>query len=314
MANATDLPDSPGSLDSDASDALAILFANLGGSTCLYDTLGDVRAREMTGEYLDRMLAEVELAGGRVAKTFGDELMCAFDDANGAFDAALGIMRVLENAAPADGMGVHVGFHFGPVIREKDDVFGASVNLAARMVRFARSGEIVTTQQAVDQLSLDRRARTRLIDRSLEGREEKIEVYTVALARDLRLETLNLAALDESSGAETSTVSLRLGDVEVTLDAKRSVATIGRQPDCNLVLKDSGVSRQHARVELRAGKVYLCDMSTNGTVLIANRGDPTFLRCEEAMLQGSGRFGPSPSSNGEPGTRIHFEVTTRLRG
>ena len=171
----------------EAHDALAILFADLGGSTRPYDTLGDVRAREMTGEYLERMIAEVESGRGRVVKTIGDELTCVFEDPNCAFDAALAILRVLENAAPADGIGVHVGFHYGPVVSEKDDVFGDTVNVAARMVRLAKDGEIVTTRQVVDRLSPERSGQMRMIDRrSLKGKEEKIETHTIALRQDVQ--------------------------------------------------------------------------------------------------------------------------------
>jgi adenylate cyclase len=119
---------------------------------------------------------------------------------------------------------------------------------------------------------------------------------------------VNFSSIDAGSSPEHSTLSLRLGDVEITLDAKRPTATIGRHAASDLILPDAGASRQHARLELRHGKFYLCDLSTNGTVLRTHDEKPTFLRREEAILVGSGRFGLSCLPETDPATPIFFEV------
>lgn len=289
---------------------LAILFADIGGSTRLYDTLGDVEARRITAECVDRIIDAVRVSRGSVIKTIGDEVMCAFDDPNAAVDAARAILAAVEAGADS-GIGVHVGLHFGPVVEEKDDVFGDTVNVAARMVGLARDGEIVTTRQVVDRLTPDRAAATRQIDRrAVKGKEGMIEIYTVSLPADGKLTALNFAIFDDAPREETTRLVLRLPDLVITLDASRPRVTIGRQVESDIVLTDVGVSRQHAVVEQRHGKFYLIDASTNGTVLLMQDQTPTFLRREEAILIGSGRFGLSRYPEVEPPTAIHFELQT----
>ncbi len=293
------------------SKTLAILFADLAGSTRLYDTLGDLEARRITADCVDRIIDVVRVFQGHVIKTIGDEVMCAFADANAAVDAARAILGAVE-AGATPGIGVHIGLHFGPVVEEKDDVFGDTVNVAARMVGLARDGEIVTTRQLVARLTPDRLAATRQIDRrSVKGKDEKIEIFTVSRPADGKLTALNFAMFDGAANESASRLVLRLPDIVVSLDATRPRVTIGRQVESDIVLCDEGVSRQHAIVELRHGKFYLCDASTNGTVLLMDDQPPTFLRREEAILIGSGRFGLSRYPDPEPPTSIHFELQTR---
>jgi len=287
---------------------LTILFADIGGSTRLYATLGDAEARRITGEYIAHFIEEVHAAGGNVVKTIGDEIMCTFASTDDALDAAVAIVKAVDDGATA-GVGVHIGAHAGPVVLEKGDVFGDTVNVAARIVTLANDGEVLVTRQVVDLLTPDRKALTRLINRrSVRGKEEKVEIYSVVAPQDDMLTTLNFGAIDDSSGCEQSVLAVRIGDVEITLDADHPTATIGRHAASDLVLPDPGASRQHARLELRHGKFYLCDLSTNGTVLRIHDEAPTFLRREEAILVGSGRFGLSCYPETEPATPISFEV------
>lgn len=289
--------------------SLTILFADLGGSTRLYDTLGDVEARRITASCIGQIVDAACGLGGRVVKTIGDEVMCAFDRVDTAVDAAIAIVGAIGTGATA-GMGVHVGLHTGPVVEEKDDVFGDTVNLASRLVGLARDGEILTTRAVVDALSADRRLLTRPIERrSLKGKEEKVEIHAVVAPTDASFTALHLTDFDEDEEQESDArLVLRLGAASLTLDAARPRATIGRLASADLVLTDDGVSRQHAMVELRNGKFYLCDASTNGTVLLVDGQQPMFLRREEAILQGSGRFGLSRHPEPEPVTPIHFVV------
>ena len=145
-----------------------------------------------------------------------------------------------------------MGFHFGPVVIEKDDVFGDTVNVAGRIVSLANDGEILITRQVVECLTPDRQALTRMIDRrSVKGKEEQVEIYSVVAPQDDLLTTVNFASVDARSGAAQSVLTLWLGEVEIFLDANRPTVTIGRQATSDLVLPDPGASRQHARLELR---------------------------------------------------------------
>ena len=148
-----------------ASGDLAVLFADIAGSTKLYEALGDTQAKILIDEALGGMRAITERHRGSVIKTIGDELMCVFPDAERGFLAAMD-MQLLVHALPVAKSVkrmIRIGFHFGAVIVEKGDVFGDTVNLAARMAGLAKGMQIMTTRTTVDALPAALRASTRQI-------------------------------------------------------------------------------------------------------------------------------------------------------
>ena len=68
---------------------VAILFADVVGSTQLYEQLGDTQAREMVSRSLEIMRAATERSGGTVIKTMGDEIMATFATVDEAMGAAV---------------------------------------------------------------------------------------------------------------------------------------------------------------------------------------------------------------------------------
>ena len=134
----------------------AVLFADLVGSTRLYDELGDHRAHAVTAGCLRGIIETVERFGGIVVKTIGDEVMATLLTADAALSCAEAIVSGvhctgLETEKP---LGVRVGFHYGPVIEDAGDVFGNTVNVAARMEKLCKEfgTAIILSEAAVLQL------------------------------------------------------------------------------------------------------------------------------------------------------------------
>src|ERR1051325_580839 len=123
-----------------------VLFADLAGSTALYERLGDVAARRIVADCLSRAAAVVSEHGGHLVKTIGDEILATFATADAGATGAEGLVRALSvpSSGAAGELGMHVGFHLGPVIEEDGDAFGSTVNVAARVVGLAKMGEILT--------------------------------------------------------------------------------------------------------------------------------------------------------------------------
>ena len=119
---------------------LAVLFADVVGSTKLYDTLGDVTAKQMIDECLAVLQGVVQKYGGRVIKTIGDEIMCVLPSADSGCLAATDMHHKVMALPTVSQVkrSVRIGFHFGPVIEENNDVFGDTVNVAARMAGLAK--------------------------------------------------------------------------------------------------------------------------------------------------------------------------------
>ena len=113
------------------STELAVLFADIAGSTRLYDTLGDTQAKVLIDECIGIMRDVVGRYSGRVIKTIGDEVMCVLPDADSGHLAATDMQLRITALPPVSDVkrAIRVGFHFGPVIEEASDVFGDTVNL-----------------------------------------------------------------------------------------------------------------------------------------------------------------------------------------
>ena len=144
---------------------LAIVFADISGSTRLYETLGDAVARELVSQCLDLMTEQIAKSGGTVIKTIGDEIMCTFPTAERATESSMGMQEAITEDLPdmnpnmPSTMSLRIGLHFGSAILEAGDVFGDAVNVAARMVGLAKGGQIITTQHTAKELPPTLRSR-----------------------------------------------------------------------------------------------------------------------------------------------------------
>src|SRR5271170_750033 len=147
---------------------LAILFADVVGSTRLFEVMGDMRARDMVATCIDIMRTATDSHKGTVIKTIGDEVMATFPTADDALNAAGQMQKAISarSELKVDGqpVSIRIGCHFGPVVLESRDIFGASVHTANRMTSQAKAGQIITTSATVERLSPEWRASVRQID------------------------------------------------------------------------------------------------------------------------------------------------------
>ena len=267
----------------------AVLFADVVGSTRLYETFGDDQAKQMIDECLVALTAVVLQYGGRVVKTIGDEIMCVLPSADNGCLAATDIHHKIMALPMVSKVkrSVRVGFHFGPVIEENNDVFGDTVNLAARMAGLAKGMQIITTGTTVTGLSPMLQLSTRSIAAlSIKGKGDEVDVREVIWQGGEEL-TMTTASIPVT----TKPVTLYLEHGTQTWELDRDGIVIGRDAQCNIVIADRNASRQHARIERRRDKFFLVDQSTNGTFVAFANAPEVVLRREELMLRGSGRIG-----------------------
>jgi adenylate cyclase len=294
---------------------VAVLFADVAGSTRLYEVFGDERAKTLIDECLRCMREATVDSRGRVVKLIGDELMCVFPDAEHAYLAATEMqVRVsqLSISPSADGVmqpgpqsrAIRVGFHAGPVIEDDGDIFGDTVNVASRMTGLAKGNQIMTTGATVSRLPELLRVFTREIAAlAIRGKGDAISVYEVIWQAG---EDLTMAITARPSAAAATMMmpqSLRLerGELALVLDLDHPGVTMGRDPQCAILIADRQASRQHARVERRRDKFFLVDQSTNGTFITFDGEPELMLLREEVMLRGRGRisFGHSAADGDE---------------
>ena len=300
----------------DEDTQVTILFADVVGSTHLYEALGDDRARETVQRCVDIMKQSTEEYGGSVIKTVGDEVMSTFPSADDALNAASQMQQRITNgediSAKETRVAIRIGCHFGPVVVENRDIFGAAVNMANRMTSQAKAGQIITTQTTVEQLSGEWRSLVRQIDlATVRGQSSEVAVFEVLWQPEEA--TSMLPSIDigrePSKPKATASLQLRFGDEEIVLGEGSFVAiTLGRADENDIVIKGKLISRIHARIEMQKNKFLLIDESTNGTFVQRDDGEELFVRRDSSELVDSGVISLGRVAQRGTPLAVEFEV------
>ena len=259
-----------------------VAFVDVVDSVGLYRRVGDEAAQSRIDEALAFASACAIEGGGRCIKRNGDELLLLFPNADATCHAlkAIQIDTTLE---------LRIGAHSGALIRKRGDVFGDTVNIAARLTAIARAREIVISETVHEALGHQvRKACRRFEQVRLRGTARSMAIYhlcwepatathfnsSVRRTTDLTRRRLML---------QTSTGPIALG--------REQELTIGRDPQCDVVIDDPRVSRFHATLEWHRGIVVLRDHSTNGSfVRSADETRPHFVRREALPIRGAGEL------------------------
>ncbi|MDX9700319.1 MAG: adenylate/guanylate cyclase domain-containing protein [Rhodocyclaceae bacterium] len=277
-----------------------VLFADLVGSTQLYERVGDSSAFQAVDGCIQEMKRIVSGRSGQVIKHTGDGLMAVFAHPDQAADAAVSMHLKVRDQPPDGGqrLAVRVGFQYGPVITKDSDVFGETVNFAARLAELASPGRAITSQDTARRLSPEWRGLLNALPpRVLRGASRPIEIY------ELKCESVGDVTLLQAPSLmqeEQPELRLYMGNLAFLLDARRPVIRIGRDQSSDLQIGDSRASRKHAEIELRGDKFVLIDRSSNGT-FVAIEGEKEFiLSREEAVLRGKGHIALGSTCTANP--------------
>ena len=266
----------------------AVLFADVTGSTRLYEAAGDARAVEAIGRCLESLRRVTQACGGRVVKSMGDGVMALFPSADAAADAAARMHGAVDALPPLDShkLGVRIGFHAGPVIQRDDDVFGDTVNLAARLVEQATKGQVLTSADTVSRLTPAlRNATRRLYDIAVRGKAEALPLCELLWRKDAAVTDFPVG----QAARRRALLRLRYGAKELVRRRQAESISCGRDAASAVVVAEPKASRQHCTIERRLDSFVLRDHSSNGTyVTVAGLGQETVLRREELVLRGHG--------------------------
>lgn len=291
-----------------------VLFADLRGSTALYETLGNTEATTVVTRSVALIAQIVSTSGGVVVKTLGDGLMAVFADSASAVIAADEMHESLERIVPPTGqrhipvLKLQVGLAHGEVVEMSGDCFGDAVNVAARLLDHAGDNETLATASVVAGLDHHTHERCRSLDKvQLRGRVEPVHVY---LLEGRRFGDTAATAYGELL-PQQEPEGIRL----VWLDMNRVYAgpslpvVLGRSPQVTYCIDDSRVSRSHARIDWHGGAFQLTDLSYNGTyVRFANGSEMVSLRRGTCTLHGSGLIGLGASLTDPTAPCVRFEI------
>src|SRR5262245_37800799 len=279
-----------------------VLFADVSGSTSLYETAGDDAALEAISACLAAARAATEASGGRVVKTMGDEVMSIFPAPDAAANAAADIQTRIDALPEVAGtkLGVRIGFHHGPVLQRDDDVFGDTVNLAARLVAQAKKGEIVLSTDTADLLGPVFRTMVRELHAiTVKGKAEEIGLAELIWKRDA--DATVVFGVRARGSVPRSALRLQYRGAETERRRDVDAITIGRDPASGLVVHDEMASRQHCTIERRQELYVLRDHSTNGTYVTFEGDAEMSVRRSEVSLRRHGwiSFGQPRKPGGE---------------
>ncbi len=286
---------------------LLVLYADISGSTALYEQYGDDLARADCATCIEVMVEVMKRFDGRLVKTIGDEVMCVFHDpakgAMAATDMQTAVRRANEESRfKTRPQRIKVGFHYGPGIEEEHDIAGEAPITAQQLINMAKADQVLTSRATLEALPPELRAAVRFVDRvPAEAWSGEVEAY------EMIWEVSGVTQISESLVERTRprdvherlTVTFR-GEQHV-LDRDHPRLTLGRVEGNDIVVANDLVSRNHALFELERGRFHFTDQSSNGSFLEETGGDVVRLRRERLTLRGSGRvcLGGPPEQNPE---------------
>ena len=171
--------------------SLTFLFTDLRGSTDLYERVGDLVAFDLVRAHFQVLNDIIGSEAGAVVKTSGDAVMATFSTPDRAVAAALRMrdaMHGFKDAGTGDGLLLKIGIHEGPclavVLDQRQDYFGRTVNIAARVQDLANSRSILATGSVVKHPGSCKLLETSGLDpvphqRALRGVAEEMAVYEI---------------------------------------------------------------------------------------------------------------------------------------
>ncbi|MCA6217529.1 FHA domain-containing protein [Ideonella sp. B7] len=287
-----------------------VLFADLRGSTALYEALGNAQASSVVSELMRPLVRCIPACGGQLVKTLGDGLMAIFPTAREALAAAIQMQDELAGLPPRrlsqERTGLpqlQIAITAGEVVEMGGDCFGDAVNVAARLLEHAGDGELLISREVHDDLPWEAQTRFRRLDRvHLRGRSEPVEVFQFSRlgGPDTQVTQLDAPPLP----AEAQGIELVWGGGVHSFHRDDLPLVLGRASSANLVIDEARVSRTHARIEVQGGALQLTDLSINGTfVRFAGEEEVLSLRRGSCTLHGQGEIalGGPP---GEPATPV----------
>lgn len=285
--------------------AVTVVFADLAGSTAIFESSGNVRATHAITN-LTQWIGQVCTAhGGRVVKYLGDGVLLVFNDNTKAVRAVIEMQRVhqqrIEDWPEPLKMGLQIGLARGEVVEQAGDCFGDAVNVASRLSDLSGREQIFATGAVIDQLERSGAASTVaalcLGELAIRGRSEACMVHKIEWQSEVFPESMTVRAdlgpstPEAPASATHPAIELLWRGARKSFMQNQLPVFVGREATTQFVVQDQRVSRRHASIEYRAGKFYLEDVSSYGTwVRFSDTSAVVALRRQECVLMADGEI------------------------
>jgi adenylate cyclase len=274
---------------------VTVVFADLTGSTGVFESLGNAKATQAITRLTQWIGKVCEAYRGHVVKYLGDGVLVVFPDNADSVEAVIELQRVhrdrIRNWPEQLKMRLQLGVARGEIVEQDGDCFGDAVNLASRLSDLSGPDQILATENVIKQLPSDTLVRSRSLGAmEIRGRVESCMVHRIEWQSEVASEsftvpaTLSAAAMAKP-GSPAASIQLSWLDINTAFVSNELPIFLGRDHDAEFVVQDPRVSRRHARIEWRAGKFYLEDVSSYGTwVRFSDSAAVVALRRQECVL------------------------------
>ena len=280
---------------------VTVVFADLTGSTGVFEALGNAKATQAITRLTDWMGKVCTSRRGHVVKNLGDGVLMVFTHNGDAVEAVTEMQRAhterIKTWPDKIKMHLQIGLARGEVIEQAGDYFGDAVNVASRLSDLSGPDQILGTDTVINNLPSDTLVRFRSLGAmDIRGRNEACMVYRVEWQNEVLSDFFTVpAGLTPTPFAKTvpqiGAIALSWLDVEATFTSTQLPMHIGRVTEAQFVVNDPRVSRVHAKIIWRAGKFYLEDVSSYGTWVRFAGGDAIVaLRRQECVLLVTGEI------------------------
>jgi len=155
---------------------LAILLADLAGYTAMTEAHGGESAAKIVRKYMD--LVDRSLVGtSKLHQRVGDQVVIIAHNAEDLLETARHLNKLTGDEH--DFLSIHAGLHYGPVFIDGDNLFGSTINIAARIMNIAQRGEILCSQSFIAQLNQETSARS-IGKHKLKNIPDELELFILA--------------------------------------------------------------------------------------------------------------------------------------
>jgi hypothetical protein len=242
--------------------------------------------------------------------------MCSFHDAADAADTAIAMNQVIDQIAERKTdrhivPDIRIGFHTGPVLLDGNDIFGDTVNVAARMASLAKPRQIATTKPTVDCLPDSLKEKTGFFDRTtIKGKGGEFDIYEIVWEENNR--TLIMKA-EQPEREYENIMNIVSGETKIRIDKSNPTIAIGRQGHNTITINDTRVSRSHCRIEYHKGKFIFIDQSSNGSYIHSAGGYAAYVHNDETVLGDSGFICLGHDGRQDSRLSISFKLMRKIR-
>jgi len=280
---------------------LTVVFADLTGSTGVFEKLGNVKAVQAITRLTQWIGQVCEKHSGHVVKYLGDGVLILFQESRDAVVAASELQkihydRINDWPLPLK-MRLQIGMARGDVVEQDGDCYGDAVNMASRLSDLSDSEQILVRDSVIQQLPDTFSVRSRCLGpMMIRGRTETCTVHRVEWQDEVLSEVFTMPASLMSStfnrrDIHPACIELSWLDIHARFTAAELPVYLGRDSDAQFVVQDPRVSRRHAMIEWRAGKFYLKDISSYGTWVRFSNGESIIpLRRQDCLLPLNGEM------------------------